>query len=170
MFKAEIRGIGDTARVSGVNEMSVEPNPGANSVEVVEELAQELIRQLDLLSGSKIQEDISYGQYKVISVINNHSPISVGNLGRLVGSAQSTTSEMIARLTKAGLVSKVRGPFDGRVVMVELTESGARLLRRRRKRVREAYRKLFEKLEDRDQIHFVTAVRTLNDILNKVSK
>ncbi len=150
--------------------MSVEPNPGANSVEVVEELAQELIRQLDLLSGSKIQEDISYGQYKVISVINNHSPISVGNLGRLVGSAQSTTSEMIARLTKAGLVSKVRGPFDGRVVMVELTESGARLLRRRRKRVREAYRKLFEKLEDRDQIHFVTAVRTLNDILNKVSK
>jgi DNA-binding MarR family transcriptional regulator len=149
--------------------MNAELEAGVDSVEVVEELAQELIRQLDLLSGSKIQEDISYGQYKVISVIHGHSPISVGSLGRLVGSAQSTTSEMIARLTKAGLVNKVRGPYDGRVVMVELTDSGRQLLRRRRKRVREAYQRMFERLEVDDRGIFVASVRTLHDILAKVS-
>ena len=139
------------------------------TTEVVEELAQELLRRFDLLSGTKIQEDISYGQYKVLSVIHNHSPISVGNLGRLVGSAQSTTSEMLARLTRSGLVTKVRGPYDGRVVMVELTDQGRQLMRRRRKRVHEAYQGLFNRLSSEVQTTFITAIRTLTDILEKAN-
>ena len=147
--------------------MSMDTDIASDPIETVEELAQELMRQLDLLSGSKVQEDISYGQYKVISVIHNHGPISVGNLGRLVGSAQSTTSEMVARLTKAGLVTKVRGPYDGRVVMVELTDQGRQLMRRRRKRVREAYHTLFTKLTSDEQGIFVECLRKLNDIVSK---
>ncbi len=150
--------------------MNTETEATLDSIETVEELAQELMRQLDLLSGSKVQEDISYGQYKVISVIHNHGPISVGNLGRLVGSAQSTTSEMVARLTKAGLVTKVRGPYDGRVVMVELTDQGRQLMRRRRKRVREAYQTLFAKLSTVEQDVFVDSLRKLNEILSKTTE
>ena len=139
-------------------------------IETVEELAQETMRQLDLLSGSKVQEDISYGQYKVLSVIHNQGPISVGNLGRYVGSAQSTTSEMVARLTKAGLVTKVRGPYDGRVVMVELTDQGRQLMKRRRKRVKEAYQILFSKLTETERTNLVDALTTLNGILGKGSE
>ena len=138
-------------------------------IDQIEELAQDLMRRLDLLSGSKVQEDISYGQYKVISVIHNQGPISVGNLGRLVGSAQSTTSEMVARLTKAGLVNKVRGPYDGRVVMVELTDQGRQLMRRRRKRVREGYQALFEKLQPSERDAFLKSLKSLTEILAKVT-
>jgi DNA-binding MarR family transcriptional regulator len=136
-------------------------------VDQVEEIAQDLMRRLDLLSGSKVQEDISYGQYKVLSVIHNHGPISVGNLGRQVGSAQSTTSEMVARLTKSGLVNKVRGPYDGRVVMVELTDQGRQLMRRRRKRVRESYQTLFDKLSPSEKQGFIESIRTLAELLGK---
>ena len=149
--------------------MITELEKDEDSIEVVEELAQELMRRFDLLSGSKNQEDISYGQYKVMSVIHNHSPISVGNLGRLVGSAQSTTSEMVARLTRTGLVTKVRGPYDGRVVMVELTDQGRQLMRRRRKRVREAYKNLFKKLSNDDRSTFISSIRVLNDVLGIVT-
>lgn len=147
--------------------MNVETEMKLEPIEQIEELAQELMRKLDLLSGSKVQEDISYGQYKVISVINNHGPISVGNLGRLVGSAQSTTSEMVARLTKAALVNKVRGPYDGRVVMVELTDQGRQLMRRRRKRVREGYQALFNKLASSERESFVGSLRNLDGLLSK---
>ena len=140
-----------------------------NVIETVEEMAQELMRRLDLLSGSKVQDEISYGQYKVISVIHNHGPISVGNLGRLVGSAQSTTSEMIARLTKAGLVTKVRGPYDGRVVVVELTDQGRQLMRRRRTRVREGYQGLFGRLTPAEQESFVGSLKNLDEILSKIT-
>ncbi|MFO8072020.1 MAG: MarR family transcriptional regulator [Polyangia bacterium] len=136
-------------------------------VDQVEEIAQDLMRRLDLLSGSKVQEDISYGQYKVLSVIHNHGPISVGNLGRQVGSAQSTTSEMVARLTKSGLVNKVRGPYDGRVVMVELTDQGRQLMRRRRKRVRESYQSLFDKLSVSEKQGFIDSIKTLSELLGK---
>ena len=88
-------------------------------------------------------------------------------MGRYVGSAQSTTSEMVARLTKAGLVTKVRGPYDGRVVMVELTDQGRQLMKRRRKRVKEAYQNLFSKLSDGERDSLVGALRALNDILIK---
>jgi len=138
-------------------------------IEQIEELAQELMRRLDLLSGSKVQEDISYGQYKVISVIHNHGPISVGNLGRLVGSAQSTTSEMVARLTKSGLVNKVRGPYDGRVVMVELTDQGRQLMRRRRKRVREGYQALFNRMADTERDSFLSSLRNLDELLTRAT-
>jgi len=137
--------------------------------EHIEELAQDLVRRFDLLSGSKVQEDISYGQYKVLSVIHNQGPISVGNLGRLVGSAQSTTSEMVARLTKAGLANKVRGPYDGRVVMVELTDPGRQLVRRRRKRVREGYHAMFNKLAPGDRDIFVDSIKALLGVLIKVT-
>ena len=139
------------------------------TIEVVEDLAQDLLRRLDLLSGAKAREDISYGQYKVLSMIHNNSPVSVGNLGRLVGSAQSTTSEMLARLTKSGLVTKVRGTYDGRMVMVELTDQGRQLMRRRRKRVHEAYQDLFKRLTGEERTTFVTAIRTLTDILEKAT-
>jgi DNA-binding MarR family transcriptional regulator len=140
------------------------------SVEMVEEQAQELMRHLDSLIGSKVQDDISYGQYKVMSLIHNHGSISIGKLGRLVGSAQSTTSEMVARLTKSGLVTKIRGPFDGRVVMVELTAQGRQLMKRRQRIVREAYQDLFNKLPRKDRATFIEAIRVINGILVKASE
>ena len=136
-------------------------------IDEVEDLAQELMRKFDVLAGSKVQEDISYGQYKVLSVIHNHGPISVGHLGRQVGSAQSTTSEMVARLTKAGLVTKVRGPYDGRVVNVELTDQGRQIMRRRRKRVREGYQGLVNKLSGDEQKDFIDSIRRIDGLLKK---
>lgn len=135
-----------------------------------EELAQEVMRQLDLLNGSKVQEDISYGQYKIISVINNHGPISVGKLGAYVGLAQSTTSEMVARLRKTGIVTKVKGPYDGRVVMVELTEQGRTLMHRRKDRVRKSYQELFSRLSLEEQRIFNESLRRLDDILQKSNR
>jgi DNA-binding MarR family transcriptional regulator len=148
--------------------MSEALQANTDSVELVEEQAQELMRHLDVLVGNKVQDDLSFGQYKVMALIHAHGSVSVGNLGRMVGSAQSTTSEMIARLTKSNLVAKVRGPYDGRVVMVELTDQGRQLMRRRRKIVRDAYQQLFDKLDEEERRKFVDAIRTINEILSSV--
>ncbi len=147
--------------------MSADNDIMLDPVEATEDLAQELMRQLDLLNGNKVQEDISYGQYRIISVVHTRGPISIGKLGSYVGLAQSTTSEMVARLKKTGLVTKVKGPYDGRVVMVELTEQGRDLMQRRKQRVRRAYRKLFTKLDEQDQRTFTDCLRRLSDILDR---
>ena len=138
------------------------------TTEAVEEQAEELVRRLDLLSGGRGTDNISLGQYRVMAVINAHGTVSVGMLGKLVGSAQSTTSEMVARLTKTGLVSKVRGPDDGRVVLVELTEQGRQLMTHRKKTMQDAYEKLLCALEPEDKKRFIDSLWTINDILAAV--
>lgn len=135
------------------------------SADAIGDQAQELMRRLELLSGSRVQDNLSVGQYRMMSLIHGHESISVGILGKLSGSAQSTTSEMVARLTRTGLVAKVRGPDDGRVVMVTLTEQGLQLMKRRKKTMREAYQRLIDTLAEDEKHRFAQAVWELNDIL-----
>jgi DNA-binding MarR family transcriptional regulator len=150
--------------------MNADAGTTPDPIDITEELAQEVMRQLDLLNGSKVQEDISYGQYKIISVINSQGPISVGQLGAYVGLAQSTTSEMVARLRKTGIVTKVKGPYDGRVVMVELTEQGRSLMHRRKHRVRQSYQNFFSRIPLEEQQMFTESLKKLDDILKKTWK
>ena len=58
---------------------------------------------------------------------------------------------------------------DGRVVMVELTDQGRQLMRRRRKRVREGYQKLFDKLSGAERDSFLGSLRNLDELLTKVT-
>ncbi|MDJ0762168.1 MAG: MarR family transcriptional regulator [Myxococcota bacterium] len=145
--------------------MDANENEVSDSIEIVEELVQELRQQIEFLNGVPVQEDISYGQYKVISVIHSHGPISVGKLGRQVGTAQSTTSEMVARLAKAGIITKVKGPYDGRIIMLELTDQGRRLIRKHRKRVRETYQSLLSNLTEHEKASLKEYIKKLNALL-----
>jgi DNA-binding MarR family transcriptional regulator len=54
--------------------------------------------------------------------------------------------------------------------MVELTEQGRQLMRRRRKRVREAYQHLFTKLGKPEQEKFINALRTLDELLSQATE
>jgi DNA-binding MarR family transcriptional regulator len=140
---------------------------GADLATQAEELAQGIMIRLEALSRVNDHDGASYEQYRTAAIIHSAGTISVGKLGCLLRSAQSTTSEMVSRMTRARLVSKLRNTHDGRVVMVELTDQGRQLVRRRSKKVREAYQVLFGKLSPVEQGAFTAALRQLNEILAK---
>jgi DNA-binding MarR family transcriptional regulator len=137
-------------------------------IEVVEDQAQELMRRLQLLNGDNADDEISIGQYQMLAVIQSRGPISVGDLVAVTASAQSTTSEVAARLSKAGLISKNRSPDDGRIVLLGLTERGRQVLRRRKKGIRAVYQNLLSSFSDLEKELFIKSIWTLNDILESV--
>jgi DNA-binding MarR family transcriptional regulator len=147
--------------------MTTTDEPTTNPEEHIADLAEELLRRLDVLSNGDLRGEISLAQYRMLSVIHNSGPLSVGRTAHLIGSAQSTTSELMSRLLKAGLVSKVRGPYDGRVVMVELTDPGRQALKQGRKRIRESYQALYAKLPDAERGAFVGALKQLTGLMGK---
>jgi DNA-binding MarR family transcriptional regulator len=147
--------------------MNTPENPTSESIDQAEWLAHGLLRRLDLLSGSGIHEDLSYSRNKLMSVIQNVGPVSIGNLSTAIGTAQSTTSEMVTRLEKRGLVAKSGNVYDGRVVKVDLTDTGRALLRRRRKRVREGYQLLVDRMLPAERDTFMGALRRLNELIRK---
>jgi DNA-binding MarR family transcriptional regulator len=136
-------------------------------VDNVEELTQDLLRRFDLLSGSSAPGDITNSQYRMLSAVHKHSPRTMGNLSKLVGAAQSTTSETMTRLMKSGLITKVRGPLDGRVVMVKLTIEGEQLLQRHRKSACDGYQKLISRMSPGEDDLFLSAMKQLEALLRK---
>ena len=106
-------------------------------------LAPELIRRLDLMAGGRSKEGISHPQYKVLAVLQDQGPSSVGVIGARIGVAQSSVSELTSRMEKVGLLQKTRSPVDGRVMLMAITEEGRSLLHQCRKRMRAAYGRLF---------------------------
>jgi DNA-binding MarR family transcriptional regulator len=129
-------------------------------------LAPELVRRLDLVAGGRDRIAISHPQYKVLAVLQDQGPSSMGVLGSTIGAAQSSTSELSARMEKVGLVKKTRSPVDGRVVVMMITEEGRNQLRQCRRRQREAYGRLFDKAGAEALAAFLAAIETMLAILD----
>jgi DNA-binding MarR family transcriptional regulator len=134
----------------------------------IADLAHELTRHLNVLGGSKIRNDLSYRQYSVLSAIETTGRLTVGDLSRKLGSAQSTTSEMVARLWRAGLITKTRSRKDSRIVELESTDKGLRMLKRRREQARIAWEVAMHKLSGDESEHLVGALSYLVNVLAKI--
>jgi DNA-binding MarR family transcriptional regulator len=70
-------------------------------------------------------------QFALLTLAGNppQSPLTIGDLARLTFSTMNTTSALVRRMEKAGLVRTRRSAKDRRVVHVRLTPLGERRLR-----------------------------------------
>jgi DNA-binding MarR family transcriptional regulator len=73
-----------------------------------------------------------------------HRP--VGELAEAAGIAAPTATRMLDGLERAAIVRRTPSTEDRRVVTVQLTPKGRRLLERKRKRVEERRRALYDSL------------------------
>ncbi|MBI3750588.1 MAG: MarR family transcriptional regulator [Chloroflexi bacterium] len=95
--------------------------------------------------------ELSFPQWRALVVVGTSEVgLRVGAIARRVGSAVPTTSRLIRRLERRGLVAAVRDETDRRATLVRLTPAG-RVLRQalvdgRRQMVREAIDGLAERL------------------------
>ncbi len=130
-----------------------------------QELVVNVTGQLERLSDKGVRDEMSAQKYKVLSVVKKYGPASIGMITQKVGTAQSTTSDMVHRLMKAGLVQKKRSKTDERVVMVELSDEGRDKFTVSKKKVQLAYRRLFERLSLEEQSSFLGSLRSLEEML-----
>jgi DNA-binding MarR family transcriptional regulator len=70
-------------------------------------------------------------QFALLTLAGNPSndPLTIGDLARETFATMNTTSALVRRMERAGLVSTTRSPKDHRFVYVKLTASGERRLR-----------------------------------------
>lgn len=70
-------------------------------------------------------------QFALLTLAGNPSkdPLTIGDLARETFATMNTTSALVRRMERAGLVSTTRSPKDHRFVYVRLTASGERRLR-----------------------------------------
>lgn len=91
-------------------------------------------------------------QFALLTLAGNASgPMTVGDLARLTFAALNTTSALVRRMERAGLVRTRRASDDRRCVYVTLTSLGERRLRPSTAAVAEALRSAAEE-QGRDQL------------------
>jgi MarR family 2-MHQ and catechol resistance regulon transcriptional repressor len=73
---------------------------------------------------------LTSGQLGVIEALMHLGPLSQGELGRKLLRSGGNVTTVIDNLERRGLVARRRNPEDRRVVTVELTGEGARLIGR----------------------------------------
>jgi DNA-binding MarR family transcriptional regulator len=81
-------------------------------------------------------------QFALLTLAGNPSsePLTIGDLARQTFATMNTTSALVRRMERAGLVRTRRSPEDHRFVYVSLTASGERRLRPSTAAVAEALR------------------------------
>jgi DNA-binding MarR family transcriptional regulator len=99
-------------------------------------------------------------QMVVLSLLDDGS-MRIGSLAATMGAAQNTISEVVARLTRSGLVRKTPDPVDGRAVLVELTPAGRQALESRRRAMRDYHRSVLKALSPKERHKFVEAFEVL---------
>lgn len=71
--------------------------------------------------------DLTYPQYTVLSALWRTNPLTIRDLGRVLGSDHSTMSPLIKRLEAKALVRRSRSRTDEREVLVQLADAGEQL-------------------------------------------
>lgn len=109
--------------------------------------------------------EVSPQQVHMLARLALEGPMTVGALREISNAAQSTTSEMVGRLAKAGLVQKKPAPGDGRSVRVVITPRGRALLEGHKHEMRERHRALLERLPHGDQQKLLAAFQTISALV-----
>ena len=118
--------------------------PDERIVEAIERLMVEAIGVTTVaLAQSAPDVDLSIAQWRALAVVSTRADgIRVGELAARIGSAVPTTSRLVRRLERRGLVVAERDEADRRATLVRLTEAGERIrgaiVGRRRQLVRDA--------------------------------
>ncbi len=108
---------------------------------------------------------IPLAQYRLLMILRETGPMTISDLTRTLGSAQSTASELVARAVDAGLISKSRDEKDRRKTRFELTPDALVLLNKRRQDMDMIYQTTLEGLTPDEQRRLVEAFETISELL-----
>jgi DNA-binding MarR family transcriptional regulator len=72
---------------------------------------------------------LSAQDYRALLVLADRSPVTMTDFSELIGVPLSTATRTVERLTHKGLATRARIEDDRRVVQVEMTEEGRKLMK-----------------------------------------
>lgn len=109
---------------------NVDGEPFVRAEQAIALLQRRLIKPM---SRGGPRSELTMTQYHALSILAGRGKASVSELKDMLGVAQSTTSVLVDKLTRLGLVEKERDRRDHRVTSVVPLPKGLRMVQRYRK-------------------------------------
>ena len=107
-------------------------------------------------------------QFTVLHTISENEGLSQTDLVRRTGIDRSTLADMIARLTKQGMVARQRTKTDARANSVKLTAQGKKAVKSAEAKVQKAEEEALSMLPKTQQASFMKNLKAYADALDKI--
>jgi len=133
----------------------------------IDYVSSELLPRAALLTRllfRQIDAELSRTELGLLRTLSD-GPRRITELAELEGLAQPTMTILIKQLEQEGLVQRERRSDDGRVVLVDVTESGRVALEDYRERVREALGAYVAEISDEQVDQLAAATETLAQLV-----
>ena len=106
--------------------------------------------------------------YRVMTVLREQQPASIGAIAEAALTKRSTISRIIDRMVEQGLVSTEPNPEDNRITEVTLTPAGQQTLRKLTPIVGRQFSRAMVGISNRDIAHLLRTLKKISDNLSKL--
>ena len=106
--------------------------------------------------------------YRVMTVLREQQPASIGAIAEAALTKRSTISRIIDRMVEQGLVSTEPNPEDNRITEVTLTPAGQQTLRKLTQIVGRQFSRAMVGISNRDIAHLLRTLKKISDNLSKL--
>jgi DNA-binding MarR family transcriptional regulator len=154
--------VGEAHRRPMVASPSVAAPDGADSL--ADRLHSAAVHLLRRLRRTDPMTGVSAAQLSALSVLMGR-PRTVGELAAAEQVQPPTISRLVREMEQAGLVARTRDPSDGRVVWIESTPTGKRVLARGRELRIAALARRIERLAPEDRLTLLAGMDVLDRLL-----
>jgi DNA-binding MarR family transcriptional regulator len=110
--------------------------------------------------------NLTLGRFHVLRVIIESQPVSMGDIHNELHMANSTVTVIVDYLHEAGLVKRKRDTEDRRVVLLEITEKGRKIMESLLEKKQVFMKKALLDMEDSAE----ELAQLLEELLNKIEE
>ncbi len=112
----------------------------------------------------RVPRELSLTSLSTLSTLERTGPRRITDLAVVEGVTQPSMTVLVSGLERSGLVERRADPADGRVSLVMITDSGAQVIRSRRRASAEAFVDLIDKLPANEAALLAAAIPALEHL------
>ena len=140
-------------------------HPGKSREDIAEALEQASILTTRHISD---QAALSLTAALALGRLNEEGPIRLTTLAAAEGISQPSMTQLIQRLERQGLATRINDPEDGRAALVNITDTGRALLDDRRRDRRDRLAELLMALSPEDEATLTLAMHVALPIIHRL--
>ena len=148
--------------ICGVEQPSDGPDTGDDAAEGLEQAAILMVRHLSDRPALNLTAVLT------LSTLDREGPVRVTTLAAAAGIGQPAMTQLIQRLERQGLVTRVDDPEDGRVALVSLSAAGQALRGDNRRERRDRLAVLLTAVPTEDEAALNLAMRVALPIIRRL--
>jgi DNA-binding MarR family transcriptional regulator len=129
----------------------------------------EMLEQASILTTRHItNQELSLTSALALSRLNREGPIRLTTLAAAEGIAQPSMTQLIQRLERQGLATRINDPEDGRVALVNITNAGRAVMDDRRRDRRDRLAELLKGVSPEDEAALTLAANVALPIIRRL--